>query len=81
MDDLKIRYNYNPTIGIVSTDAFDSDADIVKNVTRGKPHKIGTQLILEHDPDLIRQVVPLDLVHELLGDLFTPDKVRGSGPW
>lgn len=54
--------------------------DIVQNITMGAPHKIGSQLVLENDPELIHEVAPLDIVTELFGEYFSANHIRGSGP-
>jgi hypothetical protein len=56
--------------------------DIVHNISRnGMPHKIGTQLFVQTYPDLVVEVAPSDIVTELFGPYFTPNHVRGSGPF
>ncbi len=79
--DLTIPYFYNATIKTITPDGLGSVSNILRNITLGRPHKIGTQLIVENDPDLIQEVAPLDLISELFGGYFTSDRVRGSGPW
>ena len=66
---------------LLSPDGFGKVRDVVYNMTMGAPHKIGSQLILEKYPDLIEEVAPLEVVTELFGDYFSPDHIKGSGPW
>ena len=56
--------------------------DIVRNISQhGAPHKIGSQLLVQTYPELIREIAPQDVVRELFGDHFQPDMVTGSGPF
>ena len=80
---LRIPYFTDARIqGALSPDDSGAVGDIVRNMTTlGAPHKIGTQLLVQTYPDLIREIAPLDIVTELFGDYFLPDNVKGSGPW
>jgi hypothetical protein len=55
--------------------------EVVANITLGAPHKIGTQFVVQTYPELIQEVAPVDLVTELFGDYFTPEAVKGTGPF
>lgn len=79
--DLQIPYFTNASVRALIPDHHGSVGDIVRNITMGKPHKIGTQLILEKYPGLIREVAPLDVVNDLFGKYFTSDQIKSSGPW
>eukprot|EP00957_Ditylum_brightwellii_P138893 10586744-Ditylum_brightwellii.AAC.1 len=50
-------------------------------MTKGHMHKIGTQFLVQTSPELIREVVPIDLIATLFGDYFQPSHIRGSGPF
>ena len=57
-------------------------SEIVYNITelRGK-QKIGSQLLVETYPALIKEVAPSDIVTELFGSHFEIESVKGSGPF
>jgi hypothetical protein len=55
--------------------------DIVVNISRGAPHKIGTQIMVQTYPELIYEVAPTEIVTELFGSYFTPKSVVGIGPF
>lgn len=66
----------------LSPDGRAPISDIMTNITRhGAPHKIGTQLLVQAYPDLIQEIAPMDIVTELFGSYFSPQSVRGSGPF
>ena len=68
--------------GALSPDAVAPIQDIVANITNnGAPHKIGSQLLVQTFPHLIKEVAPADVVKELFGDRFEPENVIGSGPF
>jgi Cupin-like domain len=68
--------------GALTPDGRAPLRDIVANITRGHPHKIATQLLVQAYPDLIREIAPLEIVSLLFGtSYFTPEAVQGSGPW
>lgn len=80
-EDLKVPYFSDARVKTLSPDHYGPLRDIVRNITMGKPHKIGSQLILERYPGLIQEVAPLNIVTELFGNYFTPDHIKGSGLW
>jgi hypothetical protein len=60
----------------------DSEASlylIVQNITKGAPHKIGSQLLVQAYPELIAEVAPVELVTRLFGNHFRPDHLLGIG--
>ena len=62
----------------LTPDAHGSVGSIVANMTKqGRPHKIGTQYLVQQYPELIQEIAPSSLLTELFGDYFTPDHVRG----
>jgi Cupin-like domain len=68
--------------GALTPDGSAPLRDIVANITRGLPHKIATQLLVQTYPDLMHEIAPLDIVSLLFGtSYFTPAAVQGSGPW
>lgn len=80
-ENLSIPYFSNASVSYaLSPDATAPISAIVKNMTLGHPHKIGTQLLVEAYPELITEVAPTDIVTALFGDYFTPSHVVGSGP-
>lgn len=79
--DLEVPYFVNASTRTITPDGHGSVGNILNNITMGKPHKIGTQLIIENNPDLIEEVAPLDLVTDLFGEYFTAKQIKGSGPW
>jgi hypothetical protein len=64
---------------LLTPDLQDRVSDIVRNITRGAPHKIASQLLVEHHPELIHEVAPTHIVTELWGNHFTASHVQGSG--
>jgi Cupin-like domain len=69
-------------IGALSPDGVAKIKDIVSNISlHGAPHKIATQLFLQKYPELIREVAPLPIVTQLFGSYFSPNAIRGSGPF
>lgn len=67
--------------GALSPDSHAPVKNIVANMTRGAPHKIGTQLFVQTWPELIDEVAPVRIVTELFGSYFTPEAVKGTGPF
>ena len=68
--------------GALSPDSRAPICRIVANITQaGAPHKIGTQLLVQTYPDLIKEVAPLDIMTELFGSHFSAQAVKGSGPF
>jgi len=78
---LQIPYFSDASVNSLTPNHKGSVRDIVYNITMGKSHKIGTQLILEEYPDSIREVAPLNIVNDLFGNYFSSDRLLGSGPW
>jgi len=78
---LEIPYFTDAREKSLSPDHQASVRDIVRNITMGAPHKIGSQLVLQNDPELIQEVAPLDVVTELFGQYFSANHIRGSGPF
>lgn len=66
--------------GALSPDSFAPLKDIVANISRGEPHKIGTQLFVKTWPDLINEVAPIDIITDLFGNYFSSEAISGSGP-
>lgn len=67
--------------GALSPDSHAPIKDIVANMTLGAPHKIGTQLFVQTWPELINEAAPVHVVTELFGPYFSPEAVRGTGPF
>ena len=81
-ENLTIPYFTDARIkGALSPDNHAPIREIVANISRGAPHKIGTQLFVQTWPELIYEVAPVRIVTELFGPYFTPDAVRGTGPF
>jgi hypothetical protein len=81
-ENLVIPYFTNAT----KDDALTPDGrapvrDIVANISRGGPQKIGTQLLVQAFPELIAEVAPTQILTTLWGDYFQPHHVRGMGPF
>lgn len=64
----------------LTPDAEAPIGEIVANISKGLPHKIGTQLFLRSNPEVISEVAPLDILTELFGAYFTPEHIKGFGP-
>ena len=57
-------------------------SEIVYNITELKgSQKIGSQLLVETHPSLIKEVAPNDIVTELFGSHFDISSIKGSGPF
>jgi hypothetical protein len=65
----------------LSPDSSAPTSEIIANMTKGHPHKIGTQWIVQTFPELIQEVAPTALVTPLFGNYFRPENVQGSGPF
>ena len=64
--------------GALIPDAHARISDIVFNITsKSMPHKIGTQLLARHNPELVYEVSPNHIVTKLFGNYFSPAMVRG----
>lgn len=61
--------------GALSPDAHAPVKEIVANITKGDPLKIGTQLVVQKYPELVREVAPTDIVTALFGSHFQPKDV------
>lgn len=77
LHNLQIPYFQDASQRVWTPDAYGSVKDIVTNMTIGQPHKIGSQLLVEHNPSWIDQIAPTQLVTTLFGDYFTPEAVQG----
>ena len=64
--------------GALAPDARGRVRDIVTNASLGAPHKIGTQFLVQAYPELVSEVAPTELVTELFGDYFTPERVQST---
>ena len=65
--------------GALTPDARGRISDIVANISsNAMPHKIGTQLLAQHNPEIIYEVAPNNIVTELFGHFFSPMMVRVS---
>jgi hypothetical protein len=67
--------------GALTPDSRAPVREVVANITHGAPHKIGTQFVVQTYPEIIQEVAPVNLVTELFGDYFTPESVKGTGPF
>jgi hypothetical protein len=66
----------------LAPDAVGALSDIVANISLyGMSHKIGSQLLIQTYPELLREVAPQEIVTALFGDYFTPNSLKGSGPF
>lgn len=65
--------------GALTPDARGRISDIVANISaKAMPHKIGTQLLAQHNPEIIYEVAPNKIVTKLFGNFFSPMMVRIS---
>ena len=81
-ESLQIPYFTDARIpGALTPDQHAPVRDIVRNMTRGMPHKIGTQWIVQQQPKLLQEVAPHDIVTTLFGNYFAPVSVTGGGPF
>lgn len=67
--------------GALTPDRSAPINEIISNMNRGAPHKIGTQLLIQHYPEIILEVAPTKIVTDLFGSYFTPNSVKGFGPY
>ncbi|KAG7353416.1 cupin-like domain containing protein [Nitzschia inconspicua] len=65
--------------GALNPDAEGSVNEIVRQMLDGHPHKIGSQLIVQENPQLLVEVAPLSLVTALFGDYFSMNHLLGHG--
>jgi Cupin superfamily protein len=66
----------------LTPDAAAPISSIVANISQhGMPHKIGSQLLIQSYPELIREVAPADIVTALFGAYFDAAALLGSGPF
>jgi hypothetical protein len=79
---MRIPYYTDATLpNALTPDATAPISSIVANISQhGMPHKIGSQLLIQSHPELIREVAPADIVTALFGDYFDPAALLGSGP-
>lgn len=76
---VQIPYFSDATVvGALQPDAHDSMANIVQSILEGKPHKIGSQLLIQKHPELLKEVAPLEFLQELFGNHFTPNHLFGT---
>jgi hypothetical protein len=80
-ENLVIPYFTNATTNALTPNDKAPVKDIVANILRGGPQKIGTQLLVQAFPELISEVSPTDILTTLYGDYFQPHHVRGRGPF
>jgi len=80
---LEIPYFTNARkVGALSPDGRAPVKDVVAGIVHdGRPFKIGTQLVVQSDPELVNEVAPPEIMKTLFGNYFTPDAVRGTGPF
>lgn len=59
-------------------DATGRISDIVANISsKSLPHKIGTQLLAQRNPEIVYEVAPNQIMTQIFGNYFTPAMVRG----
>lgn len=82
-ESLKVPYFLDARDGGISPDAEASIQHVVASIVFGKqPHKLATQLLIQQEPSLIKEVVPRELVEKLFGgSFFDASSVVGSGPF
>ncbi len=77
--DVHIPYFSDATVvGALQPDAHDSISNIVQSMMNGKPHKIGSQLLVQEHPELLSEVAPLDFLQDLFGNHFTQNNIMGT---
>lgn len=77
--DIHIPYFSDATVvGALQPDAHDSISNIVQSMLDGKPHKIGSQLLVQEHPELLPEVAPLEFLQELFGNHFTQNHIMGT---
>ena len=78
--DWTIPYFTDATIpGALEPDHERPVHEIVSEIQAGKPYKIGSQFIIQHDPTLMDEVAPYDIVTPLFGNHFSKDQLLGHG--
>lgn len=66
-------------VGALEPDAKAPVSSIVAAMLyENKPHKIGSQFIVQSRPELMDEVAPLEFLTELLGDHFTKNHLMGN---
>jgi len=66
-------------VGALEPDATAPVSEIVKAmIYENKPHKIGSQFIVQSQPDLLDEVAPLGFLTHLLGNHFSKDHLMGN---
>jgi hypothetical protein len=66
-------------VGALKPDAEASVQTIVSAmIVQGRPHKIGSQLLVQSDPSLMDEVAPLDFVRDLFGNHFSKNHLMGN---
>ncbi len=78
--DLILPYFSDATVvGALEPDATAPVSEIVKAMLyENKPHKIGSQFIVQSRPDLLDEVAPLGFLTHLLGNHFSKDHLMGN---
>jgi hypothetical protein len=66
-------------LGLLHPDGAAPINEIVQRMLQGYPHKIGSQLIVQHHPKLLSEVAPLSMVTTLFGNYFSTDRILGHG--
>ena len=65
--------------GALEPDASGPVGDIVRGmIEEDRPHKIGSQFVVQNDPSLMEEVAPLGFVRSLFGNHFSPDHLMGN---
>mmetsp|Transcript_57979 Transcript_57979/g.141674 ORF Transcript_57979/g.141674 Transcript_57979/m.141674 type:complete len:310 (-) Transcript_57979:784-1713(-) len=78
--DWTIPYFTDATVsGALEPDHERPVQEIVSEIQGGKPFKIGSQFIVQHDPTLMDEVAPIDVVTTLFGNHFSKDQLLGHG--
>jgi hypothetical protein len=65
--------------GALSPDSKAPVHEIVDRISKGFPHKIGTQLLVQTYPELMEEVAPVEILTKLFGNHFTENKLLGRG--
>jgi hypothetical protein len=65
--------------GALSPDGNAPVREIVQRIAQGKPHKIGTQLLVQEYPTLMEEVAPMNLITDLFGNHFDQKHLLGHG--
>jgi hypothetical protein len=64
--------------GALSPDRRAPLGRVVANITRGQPHKIGTQFFIQTYPEVLQEVAPISLVTKLFGNYFDTKYLAGQ---